>query len=159
MGGPPGNAGLWACGSWGSPMVEIDNPPIGEVPVTAVRSTPTPCSRCQVEPRLPRQRWGRACLTAYARHRREWRRAMRSGGTRSDAATTPPVTPLAHMTRSHDPATPPLPICGQGVPPGFSPGCGCRSGRVWHGGPTTAVTAAGRDRWRIVRPVGNRRPS
>jgi hypothetical protein len=123
-GGPSGNAGLRACGSWGSPMVEIDNPPIGEVLLTAVRSTPTPCSRCQVEPRLPRQRWGRACLTAYARHRREWRRAMRSGVTRSKAATTPPVTPLAPMTRSHDSATPPLPICGQGVPPGFSPGCG-----------------------------------
>ncbi|MBI4636286.1 MAG: hypothetical protein HY727_08050 [Candidatus Rokubacteria bacterium] len=34
-----------------------------------------PCSRCGEEPRLPRQRWGRACLTAAQRARRAARRA------------------------------------------------------------------------------------
>jgi hypothetical protein len=47
--------------------------------VTAIEASAAvrPCSRCALEPRLPRQRWGRRCLTLAQRTRRAAQRSAR----------------------------------------------------------------------------------
>ena len=58
---------------------------------------PAPCSRCRGEPRLPRQRWGRRCLTAAQRDRRAAKRAER-GPIRGNSVPSVP----AHNTANSD---------------------------------------------------------
>lgn len=55
-------------------------PPVGA-------SVQTLCSRCGQEPREPKQRWGRACLTRYQKERRQQERER----TAEDRQQGPPV--------------------------------------------------------------------
>lgn len=80
------------------------------------------CRHCNTRPRLPRQRWCRACLTEYARVRRQRQRATLTVVTQAVAASERPVThviePLGSVT------SPPLLMCGAEAPEGFPQGCG-----------------------------------
>lgn len=51
------------------------------------------CSRCHGEPRAPRQRWGRRCLTEASRAYRAGKRARETGGPAAPPRETPDATP------------------------------------------------------------------
>lgn len=124
------------------------------------------CTRCAAEPRLLGQRWGRACLTQYARAWRGRRRITRgvTQRTEPERPAVTQVTPQAERPRAHVTRDAGLVICGQGVPPGYPSGCGlpfrppgpwrpfyccnpCGAGKSGHseGCPTAAPPKPGQD--------------
>jgi hypothetical protein len=63
----------------------------------ALLTTPAVCTRCQHAPRLPKQRWCRACLTAAQRQRRADKHRGQVGGAFA------PVTHAAMQEMSYVP--------------------------------------------------------
>src|SRR5574337_583552 len=81
---------------------------------------PRPCSRCQHTPRLPSQRWCRACLTEAQRLRRQQARdAVRVTASLMSPARVTPTT----LVRETPPGVP-MEVCGHDALPAWPRGCG-----------------------------------
>ena len=91
-------------------------------PEQGQRPTVKPCTRCQSHSRVPGQRWCRACLTEYARVRRQRQRATLTVVSQAVAASERPVTPVSGPLGAI--TSPPSLICGAEAPADFPPGCG-----------------------------------
>src|SRR5574337_727528 len=79
-----------------------------------------PCSRCQHTPRLPSQRWCRACLTEAQR--------LRRAASRDAVRVTAPLMSPARVTPTtlvrETPPRVPIEVCGHHALPAWPRGCG-----------------------------------
>ncbi len=98
------------------------------------------CSRCGERPRLPRQRWCRAYMTAAERARRARKRLT---VTRSLSASRTTVTRSCSVPESN------IVICGQNAPEWLhNPGCGLPFRLMSKSSQSFAATAAGPEKER-----------